>query len=102
MHKLKGTRFQRTRGKGFKVLLKQGLKDRTLGERGSLQCCKSKALCSLLLPGKRLARIKHKNKTREIKEGECCCDKALSSNPKGKMALGVYNLGLGRLPLLNF
>jgi hypothetical protein len=29
-------RFQSTRGKSFKVLLKQSLKDRTLGERGSL------------------------------------------------------------------
>jgi hypothetical protein len=102
MHKLKGTRFQRTRGKGFKVLLEQGLKDRTLGERGSLRCCKSKASCSLLLPGKRLAQIKHKNKTRELEEGECCYDKALSSNPKGKTTLGVDNLGLGCLPLLDF
>jgi hypothetical protein len=29
------------------------------------------------------------------------CGKALSSNPKGKTALGVDNLGLGRLPLLD-
>jgi hypothetical protein len=36
--------------------------------------------------------------TREFKEGECCKGKALSSNPKRKMALGVDNLGLG-LPL---
>jgi hypothetical protein len=41
-----------------------------------------------------------KIKTREFKEGECCKDKALSSNPKRKTALGVDNLGLGRpLPL---
>jgi hypothetical protein len=98
---LKGTRFQRTRGKGFKVLLKQGLKDETLGERGSLWYCKRKALCSLLLHGKRLAQIKHKNKLRELKQGDCCCGKALSSNPKGKMALAVDNLGLGHLPLLD-
>jgi hypothetical protein len=83
------------------VLLKQGLKDRTLGERGSLWCCKSKASCSLLLPSKRLAQMKHKNKTRELKEGECCCGKALSSNPKGKTTLGVDNLGIGCLPLLD-
>jgi hypothetical protein len=99
MHRLKEMRFQRTRGKSFKVLLKQGLKDRTLGERGSLRCCKSKASCSLLLPGKRLAQMKHKIKTRRLNEGECCYNKALSSNPKGKTALSVDNLGLGRLPL---
>jgi hypothetical protein len=94
-------RFQRTGGKGFKVLLRQGLKDKTLGERGSLRCCKSKASCSLLLPDKRLAQMKHKIKTRELKEGECCCDKVLSSNPKEKTTLGVDNLGLGCLPLLD-
>jgi hypothetical protein len=102
MHRLKETRFQNTKGKSFKVMLKQGLKDRTLGERGSLRCCKSMASCSLLLLGKRLAQMKHKIKTRRLKEGECCCGKALSSNPKGKMALGVDNLGLGRLPSLGF
>jgi hypothetical protein len=102
MHRLKETRFQRTRGKSFKVLLKQGLKDRTLGERGSLRCCKSKASCSLLLPDKRIAHIKHKIKTRKPNEGECCYNKALSSNPKGKMALSVDNLGLGCLPPLEF
>jgi hypothetical protein len=48
--------IQRKRGKGFKVLLKKGLKDRTLGERGSLRCCLSKASGSLLLPGKQLAQ----------------------------------------------
>jgi hypothetical protein len=53
---VEGDEIQRTRGKGFKVLLKQGLKDRTLGERGSLRCCLSKASCSLLLPGKQLAQ----------------------------------------------
>jgi hypothetical protein len=41
-----------------------------------------------------------KIKTREFKEGECCKGKALSSNPKRKMTLGVDNLGLGcPLPL---
>jgi hypothetical protein len=41
-----------------------------------------------------------KIKTREFKEGECCKGKALSSNSKRKMALGVDHLGLGRpLPL---
>jgi hypothetical protein len=41
-----------------------------------------------------------KIKTREFKEGECCKGKALSSNPKRKIALGVDNLGLGHpLPL---
>jgi hypothetical protein len=95
-------RFQRTRGKSFKVLLKQGLKNRTLGERGSLRCCKSKALCSLLLPGKWLAQMKHKIKTRRLNEGECCYNKALSSNPKGKTTLSVDNLGLGRISPLGF
>jgi hypothetical protein len=45
--------------------------------------------------------MKHKNKMRDLKEGECCCGKALSSNPNGKMAQGVDKLGLGRLPLLD-
>jgi hypothetical protein len=40
----------RTRGKSFEVLLRQGLKIKTLRERGSLRCCYSKASCSLLLP----------------------------------------------------
>jgi hypothetical protein len=84
MHRLKETRFQRTRGESFKVLLKKGLKDKTLGERGSLWCCKSKAFCALLLPYKWLAQMKHKIKTRKLNEGECCYSKALSSNPKGK------------------
>jgi hypothetical protein len=44
--------------------------------------------------------MKHEIKTRELNEGECCYNKALSSNPKGKMALSVDNLGLGRLPPL--
>jgi hypothetical protein len=46
--------------------------------------------------------MKHKVKTRRLKEGECCCGKALSSNPKEKLTLGVDNLGLGRLPSLGF
>jgi hypothetical protein len=40
----------RTGGKSSEVLLWQGLRDKTLGERGSLQCCYGKASCSLLLP----------------------------------------------------
>jgi hypothetical protein len=40
----------RTGGKIFEVLLWQGLRDKTLGERGSLRCCYGKAFCSLLLP----------------------------------------------------
>jgi hypothetical protein len=99
---LKEMRFQRTRGKSFKVMLKQGLKDKTLGERGSLRCCKRKALCSLLLPDKRLAQMKQKIKIRGLDEGECCYNKALSSNPKGKLTLSVDNLGLRRLPPLGF
>ena len=83
---VEGDEIQRTRGKGFKVLQQEGLKDRTLGERGSLRCCKSKASCFVLLPDKRLAQMKHKIKTRRLKEGECCCGKALSSNPKEKQA----------------
>jgi hypothetical protein len=47
------------------------------------------------------ASIKDKIKTRECNEGECCYNKALSSNPRRKMALGVDNLGLGRLVLLD-
>jgi hypothetical protein len=87
---VEGDEIQRTRGKSFKVLLWQGLKDRTLGERGSLRCCLSKASCSLLLPGKQLAQRQVKSR-QEFKKG-----KALSSNPKRKTALGVDNLGLGR------
>jgi hypothetical protein len=41
--------------------------------------------------------MKHKIKTRKLNEGECCYIKALSSNPKRKMSLSVYNLGLGCL-----
>jgi hypothetical protein len=48
-------------------------------------------------PSRQMASSKtSKIKTRELKEGECCKGKALSSNPKRKMALGVDNLGLGR------
>ena len=43
-----------------------------------------------------------KIKTREFKEGKCCKGKALLSNPKRKMTLGVDNLGLGHLLLLDF
>jgi hypothetical protein len=46
------------------------------------------------------ASIKDKIKTRECDEGECCYNKALSSNPRRKTALGVDNLGLRRLLLL--
>jgi hypothetical protein len=91
---VEGDEIQRKRGKGFKVLQQQGLKDKTLGERGSLRCFLSKASCSLLLPGKHTSSKTSKIKTREFKEGECCKGKALSSNPKRKMTLGVDNLGL--------
>jgi hypothetical protein len=64
---VEGDEIQRTRGKGFKVLLKQGLKDRTLGERGSLRCCLSKASCSLLLPGKQLAQRQVKSRQESLK-----------------------------------
>jgi hypothetical protein len=40
----------RTEGKSSEVLLWQGLRDKTLGERGSLQCFYGKASRSLLLP----------------------------------------------------
>jgi hypothetical protein len=46
--------------------------------------------------------MKHKIKTRKLNEGECCYNKALSSNPKRKTALSVDNLGLGRLLPLEF
>jgi hypothetical protein len=65
---VEGDEIQRTRGKGFKVLQQQGLKDRILGERGSLRCCLSKASCSLLLPGKQLAQRQVKIKIGEFKE----------------------------------
>jgi hypothetical protein len=64
---VEGDEIQRTRGKGFKVLLQQGLKDRTLGERGSLRCCLSKASCSLLLPGKQLAQRQVKSRQESLK-----------------------------------
>jgi hypothetical protein len=44
--------------------------------------------------------MKDKVKTREFDEGECCYNKALSSNPRRKTTLSVDNLGLGRLLLL--
>jgi hypothetical protein len=46
--------------------------------------------------------MKHKIKTRRFNEGECYYSKALSSNPKRKMALSVDNLGLGCLLPLEF
>ena len=64
---VEGDEIQRTRGKGFKVLQWQGFEDRTLGERGSLRCCLSKASCSLLLPGKRLAQIQVKSRQESLK-----------------------------------
>jgi hypothetical protein len=64
---VEGDEIQRTRGKGFKVLQQQGLKDRTLGERGSLRCCLSKASCSLLLPGKQLAQRQVKSRQESLK-----------------------------------
>jgi hypothetical protein len=45
--------------------------------------------------------MKYKIKTRRLDEGECCYSKALSSNPKIKMALSVDNLGLDVFFLLN-
>jgi hypothetical protein len=48
------------------------------------------------------ASIKDKIKTRKSNEGECCYNKALSSNPKRKMTLSVDDLGLGCLLLLEF
>jgi hypothetical protein len=53
---VEGDEIKRTREKGFKVVLKQGIKDRTLGERCSLWCFLSKASCSLLLFDKQLAQ----------------------------------------------
>jgi hypothetical protein len=64
---VEGDEIQRTRGKGFKVLHQQDLKDRTLGERGSLRCCLSKASCSLLLPGKQLAQRQVKSRQESLK-----------------------------------
>jgi hypothetical protein len=40
----------RTRELNLEVLLWQGLKDETLGERGSFWCRKPRPRCSLLLP----------------------------------------------------
>ena len=64
---VEGNEIQRTRGKGFKVLQQHGLKDRALGERGSLWCCLSKASCSLLLPGKQLAQRQVKSRQESLK-----------------------------------
>jgi hypothetical protein len=63
---VEGEEIQRTRGKGFKVLQLQGLKDRTLGERGSLRCCLSKASCSLL-PDNQLAQRQVKSRQESLK-----------------------------------
>jgi hypothetical protein len=82
MQELKGNRFQRTGGKIFKVLLEQGLKSRTLGERGSLRCCKSKASCSLLLLSKRLAQKQKNNPRQEVLLREVLLEKGLSTNPR--------------------
>jgi hypothetical protein len=46
--------------------------------------------------------MKHKIKTRRLNEGECCYNKALSSNPKRKTTLSVDNLGLRRFLPLEF
>jgi hypothetical protein len=59
---VEGDEIQRKRGKGFKVLQQQGLKDGTLGDRGSIRCCLSKASCSLLLPDKQLAQRQVKSR----------------------------------------
>jgi hypothetical protein len=40
----------KTRELNLEVLLRQGLKDETLGERGSLWCRGTRPQCSLLLP----------------------------------------------------
>ena len=82
-------------------MLWQGLRDKTLGGRGSLWCCYGKALCSLLLPlMEKMASMKDKVKTRESNERECFYNKALSANLRRKTTLSVDNLGLGRLLLL--
>jgi hypothetical protein len=106
--KMKDTRVEggklRTRGKSSEVLLWQGLRIKTLGERGSLRCCYEQGLVlsppSLGQFGKTTSSMKHKIKTRRLNEGECCYSKALSSNPKRTTTLSVDNLGLGRLFLL--
>jgi hypothetical protein len=64
---VEGDEIQRRRGKGFKVLLQHGLKDRTLGERGSLWCFLSKASCSLLLSDKQLAQRQVKSRQESLK-----------------------------------
>jgi hypothetical protein len=82
------------------VLQQQGLKDRTLGERGSLWCCLSKASCSLLHPGKQLAQRQVKSRQEGLKRESIAKARLFHQNPKRKTALGVDNLGLGRpLPL---
>jgi hypothetical protein len=48
----------------------------------------------------KMASMKDKVKTRESNEGECCYNKALSSNARRKKTLSVDNLGLGRLLFL--
>jgi hypothetical protein len=75
--RVEGWQISRTRGKSFEVLLREGLKIKTLGERGSLQCCYNKASCSLLLLGKTASsRIKYITKTRGFDEIRCFYSKA--------------------------
>jgi hypothetical protein len=75
--RVEGWKISRTRGKRFEVFLRQGLKMKALGERGSLRCCYSKASCSLLLPGKTASsRIKYITKTRGFDEIRSCYNKA--------------------------
>jgi hypothetical protein len=75
--RVEGWKISRTRGKSFDVFLRKGLKMKTLGERGSLRCCYSKASCSLILPGKiASSRIKYITKTRGFDEIRCCYSKA--------------------------
>jgi hypothetical protein len=77
MQELKEEKILRTRGKIFEVLLRQGLKIKTLGERGSLRCCYNKDSHSLLLPRKMTSsRIKYITKTRGFDEIRCFYNKA--------------------------
>ena len=64
---VEGDEIQRTRGKGFKVMQQQGLKDITLGKRGSVRCFLRKASCSLLLPYKQLAQRQVKSRQESLK-----------------------------------
>jgi hypothetical protein len=93
---VEGEEIKRTRGKGFKVLQWQGLENRTLGKRGSLRCCLSKASCSLLLPGKWLAQRQAKSRQESLKRESVAKARFFHQTLKEKMALGVDNLGPGR------